>query len=102
MNRILYISLFVLLVSACKKDVEVISRVDPKYDLNIPNGFPDLDIPEDNQLSISRVEFFSTPGSLEMKVYRVLLVIIPTKHLPMVKYYQSVSIIKLELEMPLL
>jgi len=46
----------ILLLGACKKDAQVPLPPDQPYVLDLPVGFPEPKIPEDNQLTVYRVE----------------------------------------------
>ncbi len=54
MYKIIYISLLIFLFSACNNIIENLHSSDT-YTLNIPQGFPQPSIPEDNQLTNTRV-----------------------------------------------
>jgi cytochrome c peroxidase len=57
MKNIFYISILIVFTISCKKESSVVSyELDELYILNLPAGFPNPDIPDDNKLTKFRVE----------------------------------------------
>jgi cytochrome c peroxidase len=56
MMKFVYIGTLVILLSACSKEPVEPTLVERPFRLKVPEGFAEMPVPEDNQLTVARVE----------------------------------------------